>query len=259
MNLAVSFLANGEGLGLRIGVGLGNAADVGFAEVLDFLADDDATKVIGLHLEGVDDGRALFEAIARTSERKAGGGAEGGAFRGERVRAVAHRTAASATSVSAAPRSLRRARCSSTTSGSWSTRCGRSSSRRVASVLVAWCRGGDRAGRAGPAHHRRAPQPRRLGAAARRCDSEGAAAPAASAHLAVEPRGHGPSDRDLRAGARARRRRRRRGRDGDVRAQGERRGRTRRSRSGRPVSRASCRSCSARAAPARCSTCPSAC
>ncbi len=70
MNLAVSFLANGEGLGLRIGVGLGNAADVGFAEVLDFLADDDATKVIGVHLEGVDDGRALFEAVARTSERK---------------------------------------------------------------------------------------------------------------------------------------------------------------------------------------------
>ena len=70
MNLAVSFLANGEGLGLRLGVGLGNAADVGFADVLDFLAHDDATKVIGLHLEGVDDGRALFEAVARTSERK---------------------------------------------------------------------------------------------------------------------------------------------------------------------------------------------
>ncbi len=70
MNLAVSFLAAGECLGLRLGVGLGNAADVGFAEVLDFLGDDEATKVIGLHLEGVDDGRALFEAIVRVSARK---------------------------------------------------------------------------------------------------------------------------------------------------------------------------------------------
>lgn len=70
MNLAVSFLASGEGLGLRLGVGLGNAADVGFAEVVDFLAEDDVTKVIGLHLEGVDDGRALYDAIARVASHK---------------------------------------------------------------------------------------------------------------------------------------------------------------------------------------------
>ncbi len=70
VNLAVSFLANDEGLGLRLGIGLGNAADVGFAEVLDFLAGDDATEVIGLHLEGVDDGRALYEAVARVSGSK---------------------------------------------------------------------------------------------------------------------------------------------------------------------------------------------
>jgi acetate---CoA ligase (ADP-forming) len=70
VNLAVSFLANDEGLGLRLGIGLGNAADVSFAEVLDFLADDDATEVIGLHLEGVDDGRALYEAVARVSGSK---------------------------------------------------------------------------------------------------------------------------------------------------------------------------------------------
>ncbi len=70
MNLAVSFLAGGEGLGLRLGIGLGNAADVGFAEVLDFLVHDDATEVIGLHLEGLDDGRALYDAIARTVPAK---------------------------------------------------------------------------------------------------------------------------------------------------------------------------------------------
>ena len=70
MNLAVSFLANGEGLGLRLGIGLGNAADVGFAEVIDFLVHDEATKVIGLHVEGLDDGRALYEAVARASAAK---------------------------------------------------------------------------------------------------------------------------------------------------------------------------------------------
>ena len=70
MNLAVSFLASGEGLGLRLGVGLGNTADVGFADILDFLAEDDATKVIGLHIEGVDDGRSLYDAIGRVSRAK---------------------------------------------------------------------------------------------------------------------------------------------------------------------------------------------
>ncbi len=71
MNLAVSFLASGEGLGLRLGVGLGNTADVGFADILDFLAEDDATRVIGLHIEGVDDGRSLYDAIGRVSRAKA--------------------------------------------------------------------------------------------------------------------------------------------------------------------------------------------
>ena len=70
MNLAVSFLASGEGLGLRLGVGLGNTADVGFADILDFLVEDDATKVIGLHIEGVDDGRSLYDAIGRVSRAK---------------------------------------------------------------------------------------------------------------------------------------------------------------------------------------------
>ena len=70
MNLAVSFLASGEGLGLRLGVGLGNTVDVGFAEILDFLAEDDATRVIGLHIEGVDDGRGLYDAVGRVSKAK---------------------------------------------------------------------------------------------------------------------------------------------------------------------------------------------
>ncbi|MFC4855919.1 acetate--CoA ligase family protein [Actinophytocola glycyrrhizae] len=70
VNLALCFLAAAEGLGLRLGVGLGNAVDVGFADVLDHLAADDATAVIGLHVEGVPDGRRLVDAVARTAVGK---------------------------------------------------------------------------------------------------------------------------------------------------------------------------------------------
>jgi acyl-CoA synthetase (NDP forming) len=70
MNLLLSFLADAEGLGLNLGAGLGNAADVGFAEVLDHVADDEATTVVGLHVEGVSDGRALYSALRRLTARK---------------------------------------------------------------------------------------------------------------------------------------------------------------------------------------------
>ncbi|MCO5974441.1 acetate--CoA ligase family protein [Actinoallomurus soli] len=42
---------------------VGNSADVGPAELLRHLADDDGTSVIGLYLEDPRDGRALFEAL----------------------------------------------------------------------------------------------------------------------------------------------------------------------------------------------------
>ncbi|MFC5819504.1 acetate--CoA ligase family protein [Nonomuraea harbinensis] len=70
VNLALSFLAAAEGLGLRLGVGLGNAVDVGFHHVLDHLADDEGCRVVGLHVEGVTEGRALCEAVDRLSARK---------------------------------------------------------------------------------------------------------------------------------------------------------------------------------------------
>ncbi len=65
VSVAASFLAAEDGLGLRLAVGLGNAADVGFAEVLDYLAGDPGTSAVGIHVEGVDDGRVLCEAVAR--------------------------------------------------------------------------------------------------------------------------------------------------------------------------------------------------
>jgi acyl-CoA synthetase (NDP forming) len=63
MNLVLAFMAANAGLGIRLGVGLGNAVDVGFEDVLAFLATDDATSVVAVHIEGLEDGDGLVEAI----------------------------------------------------------------------------------------------------------------------------------------------------------------------------------------------------
>ena len=72
VNHALAFLAAGEGLGIRLGVGLGNAADVGFADVLDHLAGDEPVEVVALAIEGVDDGRRLVEAVEQLAAAGAG-------------------------------------------------------------------------------------------------------------------------------------------------------------------------------------------
>jgi acyl-CoA synthetase (NDP forming) len=70
VNLAATFMAARRGCGVSLAVGLGNAVDVGFAEILDYLADDAATTAVALHVEGVADGRALMAAVRRVSARK---------------------------------------------------------------------------------------------------------------------------------------------------------------------------------------------
>ena len=55
---------------MRLGVGLGNAADVGFSDVLAYLGADDATRAVGVQLEGVDDGRELVAAVAELAAVK---------------------------------------------------------------------------------------------------------------------------------------------------------------------------------------------
>jgi acyl-CoA synthetase (NDP forming) len=58
------------GFGVNLSVGLGNSIDVTPADVIDFLADDDATAAIALYFEGVRDGRHLYDAIRRAVPRK---------------------------------------------------------------------------------------------------------------------------------------------------------------------------------------------
>ncbi|NUU24477.1 MAG: CoA-binding protein [Streptomycetaceae bacterium] len=70
--LSGDILNVGARRGLRFAklVSIGNAIDVGAAELLDWLADDPETSVIALYLEGVGDGRGLLRALRRAADRK---------------------------------------------------------------------------------------------------------------------------------------------------------------------------------------------
>jgi acetyltransferase len=71
VNLTLAFMLHAAGHGVTLSAGLGNAVDVDAADVLDMLAEDENTRAIALHLEGVREGRKLYEAIRRVSPRKA--------------------------------------------------------------------------------------------------------------------------------------------------------------------------------------------
>lgn len=71
-------------IGLRRFVSVGNAADVGLSEIIDFLSADEKTDVIAVYFESAEEGRALIDALRRASEKKRvvvmkGGLSEGGA------------------------------------------------------------------------------------------------------------------------------------------------------------------------------------
>jgi len=70
VNHALAFLLAEAGHGLSLGVGLGNAADVATADVIDFLAADRQTTAIALHIESVADGPALLDAVSRAARLK---------------------------------------------------------------------------------------------------------------------------------------------------------------------------------------------
>ncbi len=70
MNLILASVIHGQQLGISLATGIGNGADVGVADVVEYLADDPDTKVIALYLEGVSEGRKLFEAVRGATERK---------------------------------------------------------------------------------------------------------------------------------------------------------------------------------------------
>lgn len=61
--VGIGLLGTCSDIGVSKFVSYGNAADVNERDLLAYLATDDATDVIAMYLEGIDDGRALFEEL----------------------------------------------------------------------------------------------------------------------------------------------------------------------------------------------------
>jgi acyl-CoA synthetase (NDP forming) len=58
------------GFGFHSFIGVGNQADVGFHEYVDYLADDPDCDVVALYLEGLQNPPAFFEAVRRATPKK---------------------------------------------------------------------------------------------------------------------------------------------------------------------------------------------
>ena len=95
-NFVSSFLnySRFTGVGISRAVSAGNAAAVSVADYLDWYASDPETNVGLAYLEGVTDGRALFDRLRSIAAAAAARGAEGRHDRGRSARrGVAHRLA----------------------------------------------------------------------------------------------------------------------------------------------------------------------
>lgn len=90
---AINFAIVGKSIGLRYSkvFSYGNACDLGSPDFLEYLAEDEKTKVIGMYIEGIKDGERLIKSLKKATEIKPvvvwkGGRTEAGA------RAVASHT-----------------------------------------------------------------------------------------------------------------------------------------------------------------------
>ncbi|GAA0990891.1 acetate--CoA ligase family protein [Subtercola frigoramans] len=70
INHVLAFKLQRAGVGVSLGVGLGAASDVGAPDVLDYLAHDDSTKAVLLHIESVTHGEALLRAVRELARLK---------------------------------------------------------------------------------------------------------------------------------------------------------------------------------------------
>lgn len=57
-------------IGMSKFVSIGNAADIGFAELIDYFRQDPKSTVVALYIEGVTKGRELFESLRRAANEK---------------------------------------------------------------------------------------------------------------------------------------------------------------------------------------------
>ena len=70
MSHLMGFLAMEHHVGMSKIVGLGNRANVDFADMVEYLTEDPQTKVIAMYLEGIDHPRRLVEAAKRMMGKK---------------------------------------------------------------------------------------------------------------------------------------------------------------------------------------------
>ena len=68
--IAILDWAASRGFGISKFISLGNKIDVDEIECIEYLAEDDSTRVIALYLESTSDGRRLMEAARKTVEKK---------------------------------------------------------------------------------------------------------------------------------------------------------------------------------------------
>jgi len=66
----LGFLAMEQNVGFSKIVGVGNRCNVGFAELLEYLAEDETTSVVTMYMEGVDDPHRLMEVARSVRGRK---------------------------------------------------------------------------------------------------------------------------------------------------------------------------------------------
>jgi acyl-CoA synthetase (NDP forming) len=64
---ALAWIANIQNVGISMSIDLANKSDIDEVDSLEYLSEDPFTKVIGMHLEEVSDGRRFMEVAKRTS------------------------------------------------------------------------------------------------------------------------------------------------------------------------------------------------
>jgi acetyltransferase len=70
VNLSLAFLLDHLGEGVALAAGLGNAIDIRSTDMLAMLTEDENTAAIALHLEGVPDGRRLYDTLRWVTPKK---------------------------------------------------------------------------------------------------------------------------------------------------------------------------------------------
>ena len=70
ISLILGCMLENDGFGISLTVGLGNSVDVDAADVIDYLVEDENTRVIALYLEGLSDGRRFYKSLNRATAHK---------------------------------------------------------------------------------------------------------------------------------------------------------------------------------------------